>query len=310
MTAGTVAILILLLAIWLFRREPRRWVVRLGFAALAAVLLQALLGGLTVLFLLPPAISIAHACLAQTVFCLTVTIALVTSRGWRAAAAAPPTLDVLEPAASEAQRRRMSRGSTSRSADDRAADPRGPESAAQPAPAIDEAALHSGPARLAIVMVGAVFVQLVLGAVLRHTGAGLAIPDFPLAFGRLIPPTWSGPIALHFAHRIQSLVVLFFGILLASGLLHRHGRRSDLARPAILLSGLLPVQIALGGMTVLLQKPVSVTVAHVATGALILATSLVIALRAWRVERAPTPLPAVTAEPGPLPPATGRPLAV
>src|SRR5438093_4090965 len=76
MVAGTVATLMLVLAVWLAMREPRPWVRALGFAALGAVILQALLGGMTVLLLLPPAISISHACLAQTFFCLVVTIAL------------------------------------------------------------------------------------------------------------------------------------------------------------------------------------------------------------------------------------------
>ena len=55
------------------------WVRRLGYAALAAVVAQGVLGGLTVIFLLPTAVSVAHACLAQTFFCLVVTIAVVTS---------------------------------------------------------------------------------------------------------------------------------------------------------------------------------------------------------------------------------------
>ena len=68
MIAGTVAVLTAIMALWLKLREPRRWVRRLGGLALLAVVLQAVLGGLTVIFLLPDAISIAHACLAQTFF--------------------------------------------------------------------------------------------------------------------------------------------------------------------------------------------------------------------------------------------------
>src|SRR6476620_7383760 len=80
--ASTVGLLIMILAFWLWRAEPRRWVRRLGFLALAAVITQGVLGGLTVLYYLPDPISIAHASLAQIVFCLTITIALATSRGW------------------------------------------------------------------------------------------------------------------------------------------------------------------------------------------------------------------------------------
>ena len=77
--AGIVGLMILALAAWLWRVEPRRWVRWLGGAAATAVLLQAVLGGLTVLLLLPPAVSIAHAMLGQTVFCLTVCLAIATS---------------------------------------------------------------------------------------------------------------------------------------------------------------------------------------------------------------------------------------
>ena len=73
--ASTVGLLIVILAAWLWRAEPRRWVRRLGYIALAAVITQGLLGGLTVLYYLPDPISIAHASLAQIVFCLTITIA-------------------------------------------------------------------------------------------------------------------------------------------------------------------------------------------------------------------------------------------
>ena len=46
-----------------------------------------------------------------------------------------------------------------------------------------------------------------MGATMRHTDAGLAIPDFPLAFGHLIPPHWDAKIAIHFAHRVGALIV-------------------------------------------------------------------------------------------------------
>src|SRR3954471_21586571 len=77
--ASTVGFLTIILAVWTWRVEPRAWVRKLAVAALGAVILQGLLGGITVLFFLPPAISIAHAGLAQIFFCLTITLALVTS---------------------------------------------------------------------------------------------------------------------------------------------------------------------------------------------------------------------------------------
>lgn len=88
--AGAVLILTLILMIWLLRREKRKWVRWLGVAAFLAVIAQALLGGMTVLFLLPAPVSIFHACLAQTFFCLTVILAQVTSPSFTPLPYPPP----------------------------------------------------------------------------------------------------------------------------------------------------------------------------------------------------------------------------
>src|SRR5215212_7333023 len=81
--ASTVGFLTVILALWTWRVDCRPRVRALGFAALAAVILQGLLGGLTVLLLLPAPVSIGHAALAQLFFCLTLSLALLTSPGWR-----------------------------------------------------------------------------------------------------------------------------------------------------------------------------------------------------------------------------------
>lgn len=83
LVAATVGLLTIVLVVWLWRREPRRWVRWLGVAALGAVVAQGVLGGLTVLFLLPRPVSLAHAALAQIFFCLTVSLALFTSPSWQ-----------------------------------------------------------------------------------------------------------------------------------------------------------------------------------------------------------------------------------
>lgn len=79
MIASTVGFLTIILAVWLWKVEPRRWLRRLGWFALAAVIAQGILGGMTVIYLLPPPVSIAHACLAQIFFATTVAIAVFTS---------------------------------------------------------------------------------------------------------------------------------------------------------------------------------------------------------------------------------------
>src|SRR4029078_3395191 len=87
MVATAVGILTIVLAIYIQVRERRVWVKRLGWAALAGVVAQGLLGGLTVKMNLPLAVSAAHATLAQLFFLMTVSLAVFTSRGWREQAA-------------------------------------------------------------------------------------------------------------------------------------------------------------------------------------------------------------------------------
>jgi cytochrome c oxidase assembly protein subunit 15 len=82
MVATTVGMLTIVAMLWLWRTEQRRWMKWLGVIALAAVIAQGVLGGLTVLLLLPWWISTAHACLAQLFFSTTVALAMFTSRWW------------------------------------------------------------------------------------------------------------------------------------------------------------------------------------------------------------------------------------
>lgn len=63
-----------------------RWLKCLAFVALFPVIFQGVLGGLTVVYLLPPAVSVSHACLAQLYFSTTVALAVFTSRDWLAGA--------------------------------------------------------------------------------------------------------------------------------------------------------------------------------------------------------------------------------
>jgi cytochrome c oxidase assembly protein subunit 15 len=235
--ASTVGFLTIVLAVLLARREPRRWVRRLGYLALCAVVAQGVLGGLTVLWLLPTAVSVAHACLAQIFFCLIVAVAVVTSP--RFIEATPPDLRA--------------------------------------------AFLRSPVARITAAASAAIFLQLVLGAVMRHTHAGLAIPDFPLALGRLVPPIGSFAVGIHFAHRLGGLIV---AVLVAACMVRAvRSRRPGLRKAAVWLCGLVALQIALGAATVLTRKSVPVTTAHVATGALLLAGTLALCLSSLASER-------------------------
>jgi cytochrome c oxidase assembly protein subunit 15 len=228
--ASTVGFLTIIMAMWTWWVDPRRWVRRLGFAALGAVILQGLLGGLTVLFFLPPAISIGHAGLAQIFFCLTLTLALVTSPGWKQAAAP-----------------------------------------------VDDAMLG----RAAAITTLLIYTQILIGATMRHTHAGLAIPDFPYAFGHFIPPVWSAKVAIHFAHRVGALIVTLAILATTSHVFYHHRGRRELVRPAFLLLLFLSRQVTLGAFVVWSGMDPVINTAHVVNGALVLGTSLVLSLRSF-----------------------------
>jgi cytochrome c oxidase assembly protein subunit 15 len=229
--ASTVGFLTIILAVWLWIAEPRRWLRWFGVAALGAVIAQGILGGITVLYFLPDAVSTAHAGLAEIFFCMTVAIALFTSPRWM---------------------------------DDAA---------------VDDATLR----RLATATTALIYAQILVGATMRHTGAGLAIPDFPLMFGGVVPDHWSGAIAIHFAHRVGALVVTSAIAAASARVWSHHRARHELTGPATLLVALVAAQVLLGALTVLSQRNPWINSVHVVGGALVLATSLVLTLRSWRV---------------------------
>jgi cytochrome c oxidase assembly protein subunit 15 len=233
--ASGVGLLTVILAATLGFTEPRRWVKGLGLGALALVIAQGLLGGITVLLLLPKAISIGHALLAQLFFVATVILAQVTAPGWEALAA--------------------------------------------------QRARGAGHLRnWALLTALLALLSVLLGAVVRHYNAGLAIPDFPLAYGGLIPPLSAFPVLIHFLHRLGALA-------LAASVLWTVWRvRSDdpghgaLGRPALALLAFLLLQVLLGAGVIWSQRELITTTAHLVNGALLLGSASLLALRAWAIE--------------------------
>ncbi len=84
MIATTVGIFTIVSLVWILRVERRGWMKTLAVVALVAVIAQGVLGGLTVLYLLPWWISSSHASLAELFFSLTVSMAIFTSQRWLA----------------------------------------------------------------------------------------------------------------------------------------------------------------------------------------------------------------------------------
>ena len=246
----------------------RRYVKWLATGVLLAVIAQGVMGGLRVTEV-SPALALAHGIFGQAVFCLTALTAVVTSRWWAARAQMPTAT-----------------GSA------------------------------SGVTRVALAVVVLLSVQLTLGAMMRHdpsrspvamTGAGLAIPDVPLSYGRLLPPVSAEGMAranavrtfdlhmppverwqvwLHFAHRLGAVAVTA-GVLTLGVVAWRRARSggepvTGVLAPALLLPALIAGQVTLGVLTVLWRKPADVATAHQALGAVTLVTAAITLATAWR----------------------------
>lgn len=238
MFAEFIGLLIIVMAVWTQRVEQRKWMKALGWIALAAVVGQGVLGGLTVLFYLPWAISTAHATLAQTIFCAVVAMALFTSRSW---------LQESEP--------------------------------------IAEYGLNPGTNTLTTLTAAAVWIQLILGAAFRHSGI------------KLLP------------HLIGACVVAALICWTVIRVLTHYGNIPQLRQPGQLLLALLMLQLGLGFVAYItrvqwgrdavqpLASMVVSTVSHVAGGALVLATSVILAIQSRRMIPSQAPEAAVHASP-------------
>ena len=250
MVATGVGFFMVILAIWLGFKEPRRWVRNLGYCALAAVVVQGILGGITVLFFLPTPISVIHGILAQIFFILTIIIAYSQSKEWHKR----------EFIRMDAQGKFL---------------------------------------KLILIWTLLIFVQLILGAIMRHTESGLAIPDFPKMGGAWIPlfntqmidtinqwrfennydPVTQMQVIYHFCHRLGAVIILFVFCILNFVAIRRYCTHKTVRTTLIWLDFFVIFQIYLGITTVLSQKSPPVTSLHVVTGALILGLSVLLFLR-------------------------------
>lgn len=228
MVAEFVGLLTIIIAIWTWRSDRRRWMKNLGIAALATVIIQGILGGITVLKFLPPAVSTAHATVGQTFFCIAVAIALFTGQRW--VEEVPPT---------EFDSRRPS--------------------------------LQT----LTYLSIFVLYIQLILGGMFRHHGM-----------------SW-------WPHVLNAGVVAAVLAWTAIRALSQYSRIDAVRVPAITMLSLLIAQLCLGFAAFLTrvawgrdaaqpELPMVVsTVAHVAVGALLLATAVVLAIQVWRHVPAP-----------------------
>jgi cytochrome c oxidase assembly protein subunit 15 len=272
--ASGVGLLTTILAVWLWFAESRRWLRWLGIIAFLAVVVQGILGGLRVV-LFKDQIGIFHATLAQLFFVLTCAIALFTSRWWtvKVGQASSPS--------SEAKQGSESEGST--------------ETAGTGMMPVLRSAR-----RLFVGTTLLIFLQLILGATMRHEHSGLAIPDFPLAYGRLWPatdpvsveranerrldaaglnPITASQIILQMIHRITA-VLIAVGVGMCAWKIRRTSPATR--RLAFFWFGLVLVQIGLGAATVLSNKAADMATAHVMAGAVSLATGALLCIVLFR----------------------------
>ncbi len=223
MIAQVAGLMTIILAIWTWRAEKRRWMRILGWSAIGIVVLQGILGGITVLFYLPPAVSSAHAALAQTFFCIAVAMAVFTGQRW-----------VEEVPRVEYDQRRPS--------------------------------LFT----LTLLSIFVLYVQLLLGAMFRHHGL-----------------SW-------WPHVLNAVLVSFVLAWTAVRALTLYSKIEAVRKPAVVMLSLVIAQLCLGFTAFLTRvewgkdsvQPelpmVLSTVTHVAVGALLLATTVILAIQVWR----------------------------
>lgn len=262
LVASGIGLLTIGLLIGLFLRESRKWVRSLGILALVAVIAQGLLGGLTVILLLPAWVSVSHGVLAQTFFMITILLAYALSKEWHTR---------------EAQ---------------------------------DQQSTASPLFKPALLLTAVIYAQLILGALMRHTESGLAIPDFPMMAGQWLPiftqesvawvNEWResysfetgvllddislGQIWAHFIHRAGAIVVFVALFWFAKQAGKQKVAFPKVWKTTVVLMALVTIQIALGIITVMSHRVPFITSLHVVTGAATLGVSWLTVLRAMPLD--------------------------
>lgn len=142
-------------------------------------------------------------------------------------------------------------------------------------------AAHRRFAYMTAALLACTLVQIVLGAAVRHLGAGLSIPDFPLAMGKLIPPLTSPYVAVHFAHRVWGMVVVTLaGVVSGVGSVDL-AHHAAIGRVSRSLAAVTALQVGIGAYVIWWERAVVTTVAHVVNGGLALALSWWLTAMAW-----------------------------
>ena len=254
--ASLVGFCILINTILIQFSNHAKYIKRISWVTLLLVIVQGILGGLTVLYFLPVWISASHGTLGQTTFCLTIIIATITSPKWSYYTFEKTNTYI-----------RL----------------------------------------LSIFTTLAIWIQLIIGAIVRHTESALVALDFPKMNNRWIPsfsdnyinkinsirfvdnfdssielnPITSSQLFVHFLHRswgyLVFILILYFAYLLY--------KRTNLIFLALILIGLISIQIGLGAFTILSLKQFIITSLHVTNGAAILGLLVFISMQLHKIKK-------------------------
>lgn len=253
LSAGVMTIVTLVLALWLWRTEARAWLRKLAFFAFGLVFVQAIVGGLRVLFdpvqiasgetSVGRLFAMLHACLAQLFVCTLIAVALACSRGW-------------------IERRTSVHASVSR------------------AGVICCSLLFCQLAIAAIMRHS-------------FAGLAIPTFPYSTADGGLLPAAWNFRVGIHFAHRVMAVVLTVALIWFAIKIWSDRGASLLMRCGASVLVSLLMLQLLLGAWIIWSHHAVTMTTGHVLVGAATLATAFSLTWLAHRdrIERSTSPAP-------------------
>ncbi|MBL4700404.1 MAG: COX15/CtaA family protein [Phycisphaeraceae bacterium] len=181
----------------------------------------------------------------------------------------------------------------------------------QSPPAQFQKSQFSKPIRLGWILLFVLLIQLSLGAAMRHSGAGLSVPDFPTFYGSWLPPMsqesldiaidsmpeniqhdTNGDVVhftlwhvhLHMGHRFWALVVVIHVGLLLKSLRGFFPSISSLSKPMIGVLLLLVIQLGLGMLVIWSGKHPEIATIHQVTGATLLGLVTLVQIRMMRLK--------------------------
>lgn len=264
--AGVTALLILTLTIWLTLSNAPRWLKGLGWFALLAVIAQAVLGGLRVLVVSQEKVQATALAITEASHPDSLRIAFAVAH----ATLAQIVLGLAFAIALFTK----------------PIDRDGNLLASKPF-SIRLKVFEA----ISFAILFLIFAQLIFGAIMRHTDAGLIIPDFPTSFGKLLPPFGNLPfdpnnpqrmtyeefafkVSIHFAHRFNGFLIATLIAMLFWSTIKNQQISEPLQKLATWKFALVVIQFFLGGLAIWTELSAPVTVAHVAIGATLLGLSV------------------------------------